>query len=116
MKIESIEEAMRIRALPPVYDTSPKNHHELAERMKDIRVHELSSLKNEAEQFIREEMSRHVRIAMEKFPHDNDACNRYIMDKQDELDPQKDPEDDWLMATRTDEEDQATLRALSRKD
>lgn len=116
MKIESIEEAVRIRALPPIYADRPVTNEERVARMNDPRVHEQSKLRALAEAFIRDEMNRHVRIAMEKFPHDNNACNQYIIDKQDELDPHKDPEDDWLMATRTDEEDQATLRAISRND
>lgn len=116
MKIESLEEAMRIRALPPIYADRPSTTEERVARMNDPRVHEQSKLKALAEAFIREEMNRHVRIAMEKFPHDSNACNRYIMDVQREFKPTKDPEDDWLMATRTDEEDQATLRAILHQD
>jgi hypothetical protein len=96
--IKDMDDALRVRDLPPIYEGKPSGPAELAERMNNPLVQQQSQYKNMAEAYIRQEAEKFTRevVANIQAGTDRDEELMRLVQWNQKYKPKRDPMDDSM--------------------
>ncbi len=96
--IKDMDDALRIRDLPPIYEGKPSGPAELAERMNSSLVQQQFTYKDMAEAYIRQEAAKFTHEVMTNIRGgaDRDSEMLRLMEWIRRYQPKRDPMDDSM--------------------